>query len=204
MPRVVLPKSDLKRIIRQRQITGADRFDEVWDGVYVMSPIADNIHQKLAGGLTTAFNLLLAGQDEFEVQPGANVSDRPDDWTKNYRCPDVLVFMAGNPAEDRETHWFGGPDFAVEILSKGDRSRKKFGFYAGVGVRELLLVNRRPWCLELYRLVDGQYELVGKSSLEDPAILASAVLPLTFRLLPAEPRPKVEVTRADGAQRWLA
>ena len=61
----------------------------------------------------------------IRIFPGCNVSDRPKRWKKNYRCPDVAVFLPGNPAEDRETHWFGGPDFAVEILSPYDRSREK-------------------------------------------------------------------------------
>ena len=76
------------------------------------------------------------------VFPGATSAIAPTNWTKNYRCPDVAVFLPGNPAEDRETHWLGGPDFAVEIVSRDDRSRKKFDFYAKVGVRELLLVDR--------------------------------------------------------------
>jgi len=184
MALVEIPSSHLKRVIRRRRITGADRFDEVWDGVYVMSPLADNVHQDLGGGIAAGIMVLLRGETVARVQPGANVSDQDEDWTKNYRCPDVLVFLAGNPAQDRDTHWLGGPDFAVEILSKGDRARKKFAFYARVGVRELLLVDRRPWRLELYRLAGGEYEQVGTSDLEDPAIL--------------------EVARADGAQRWLA
>jgi len=199
-----MPSGDLRRIIRRRQITGADRFDEVWDGVYVMSPIADNVHQELATRLASTFLYALDKFADTTVQAGANVSDQDEDWTKNYRCPDVLVFLAGNPAQDRDTHWLGGPDFAVEVLSKGDRARKKFAFYARVGVRELLLVDRRPWRLELYRLAGGEYEAVGTSNLEHPAILASTVLPLTFRLVPGETRPRVEVMRADGAATWLA
>ena len=88
---------------------------------------------------------------QFKVFAGCNVSDQPKRWKRNYRCPDVAVFLPGNPAEDRKTHWFGGPDFAVEIISRFDRSREKFGFYKSVGVRELLLVDRHPWALELYR-----------------------------------------------------
>ncbi len=208
MALVSIPPKTLKRIVRRRQITGADRFDEVWDEVYVLSPLANNEHQKLASKLLIALDAVVGGDERFNIFifAGANVSDRGDDWTKNYRCPDVLVFLPGNPAEDRETHWLGGPDFAVEILSRGDRAREKFAFYARVGVRELLLVERRPWGLELYRLVGDDYELVGKSDLEDPALLPSIVLPLSFRLVlvPGEPRPHVELAKADGTQRWLA
>jgi len=43
MALVSLEPTELKRlIIRQRRESGADRFDEVWDGVYVLAPLADN------------------------------------------------------------------------------------------------------------------------------------------------------------------
>ena len=46
-------------------------------------------------------------------------------------------------------------------MSRFDKSRKKFGFYKSVGVRELLLVDRHPWALELYRVEAGDWALVG-------------------------------------------
>jgi Uma2 family endonuclease len=133
------------------------------------------------------------------------VSDRPRRWKRNYRCPDVAIFLPGNPAEDRGTHWFGGPDFAVEIISPYDRSRQKFDFYAKVGVRELLLVVRRPWSLELYRRVDKQFDLVGKSepALDSP-LLSSEVLNLGFRLVPESKRPRIEISQAEQNLCWFA
>jgi Uma2 family endonuclease len=204
MATVIIDPAELRRLIRERRECGGDRYDEVWDGVYVMSPLADNQHQQLATKFAGAIDQAMGDREEVQVFAGTNVSDRDQRWKRNFRCPDVAVFLPGNPAQDRGSHWFGGPDFAVEIISPYDRSRKKFAFYAKVNVRELLLVARRPWCLELYRLRDGKYELVGKSDAEQPAVLASEVLPLTFRLIPGEPRPRIEVARTDGTQRWLA
>ncbi len=37
---VSLEPGELKRLIRQRRDSGSDRWDEVWDGVYVMPPLA--------------------------------------------------------------------------------------------------------------------------------------------------------------------
>ena len=112
---------------------------------------------------------------------------------------------AGNPADDKKSHWLGGPDFAVEVVSRYDNTRKKFKFYAGVGTRELLIVDRFPWSLELYRLIGRDVlKLVGKSTLDQPAILASEVLPLTFTLIPGEDRPEIEVIHTQDARRWLA
>jgi Uma2 family endonuclease len=200
---VVLDPRDLKKIIRERRSTGADRLDEVWNGVYVMSPSADNLHQFLAGMFVHTILQAVGDDRQLVVLPGANVSDREDDWRRNYRCPDVLVFLPGNPAEDRGTHYRGGPDFAVEVLSERDRSRKKLGFYAAVGVRELLLVDRRPWRLELYRRIDGALECAGTSDPARPDYLTSAVLDLNFRLLAGEPRPRIEVSLPDFVRAWL-
>jgi len=69
-------------LIEQRQRDGHDRYDEVWDGVYVMSPIADNEHRSLA----TRIAAVLVTQIDFrglgQTLAGANVSDREDDWTR--------------------------------------------------------------------------------------------------------------------------
>jgi Uma2 family endonuclease len=195
---------ELKRLIRRRRRLGHDRFDEIWDGVYVMSPQPNNEHFVLAGLLN---HILLSALDRdrvIAITQGGNLSDRPDDWKKNFRCPDGLVFLRGNRAEDRGSHWFGGPDFAIEIISPRDRSREKFDFYASVHVGELLLVDRRPWRLELYRLNEGAYETVGKSTLARPDILESQTLGLNFRLIPGERRPQIEVSCPADGRTWLA
>ena len=203
MAAIILDRDLEKALIRKRRATGADRHDEVWDGVYVMSPNANNEHQVLGFKLTMAFHLAIEGIAGAIAYPGVNVTDRADDWTKNYRCPDVAVFLAGNPAQDRKTHWLGGPDFAVEVISPRDRSRKKLDFYAKVGVRELLLVDRKPWSLELYRLIDGELKMVGKVMPDPAQSLTSQVLPIALRLLPGDPRPTIEVTQTADARQWL-
>ncbi len=191
-----------RRLIEERRATGADKYDEVWEGVYVMSPLANNQHQHLAGRL---FNLLFACIEEEglgTVYPGANVSDRNTDWRQNFRCPDVLVFLDGNTAEDRDSHWFGGPNFAIEIASPGDRSYEKLAFYASVNTDEVLIVDRHPWQLVLFRRQDDAMVEVGRSTADDPQELASAVVPLTWKLAAGEKGPQIEVVHRDGRQRW--
>ena len=203
MVAVVLDPRLQDELIAERRARGLDRYDEVWDGVYVMSPLANNEHQELVGGISHALRTVVNVANLGRAFPGCNVSDREDDWTENYRCPDAAVFLNGTTAEDRDTHWFGGPDFAVEIVSPHDRSREKFGFYASVATRELLIVDRYPWALELYRLQGGELRLVGRSTVERPEILASEVLPLSWRLIAGQRRPQIEVVHADGRQRWV-
>jgi Uma2 family endonuclease len=203
MDLMVLDADLQARLLAERQASGGDRFDEVWEGVYMMAPLANNEHQDLQARLAGAIQTAIGWDDPARVQAGANVSDQEEDWTHNYRCPDVVVALPDGVARDRGTHWYGGPDFCVEIVSRHDRSRRKFDFYAGVGVRELLLVDRDPWELELYRLASGRLELIGRVAPGDVDALASSVVPVSFRLLDGQPRPRIEVTHRDGVQRWL-
>ena len=48
---------DLAHLIRELRECGGDRYDEVWDGVYVMSPLADNEHQQLGFALAWAIKM---------------------------------------------------------------------------------------------------------------------------------------------------
>jgi Uma2 family endonuclease len=203
MALLALDKHKLKALIRERRAIGADRFDEVWNGIYVMAPSANNEHFDFASELQFIIRSALPIHTKVRLHQGPNVTDRHEKWTKNYRSPDLAVFLEGTSARDMGRYWYGGPDFAVEIISPNDRSRKKFAFYAKVGVRELLLVDRKPWALELYRLHEGVLKLIGKSSPEHSETLTSEVLPLSLRCLPGEPRPKIELTQTTDARQWL-
>jgi hypothetical protein len=92
--------------------------------------------------------------------------------------------------------------FVIEIVSSGDRSREKLGFYGQAGVRELLVVDRSPWRLELFRLGGSGLERAGASDLSRSSALASEVLPLTFSLATGAPRPIIDVRSSDGSRKW--
>lgn len=203
MPRLILPRPELKRLLRERRESGADRFDEVWNGVYVMSPLADNEHQDVATRFAGVLMAASGFRNDVRVMAGVNISDQTENWKQNYRCPDVAVFLPGNPAVDQGSHWLGGPDFAIEVVSRRDRSRKKFDFYQSVGVRELLLIDRWPWSVELHRMEVGHWSLVGRSDPNQGDTLPSSVLPLTFQMLPGTPRPRIVVACNDGTGHWL-
>ena len=115
-----------------------------------------------------------------------------------------MVYLVGNPAKDAGTHWVGGPDVAVEIVSPGENPRQKLDFYAKVNTHEALIVDRYPWALELYRLAAGRLDLVGRADLSNPAVLTSGVLPLTFQLRDGTPRPTILVTHTTTGQTWVA
>lgn len=193
-----------RSLIRRRRVRGADRYDEVWNGVYIMNAYPNIEHQGLVGRLTSILLFLIDDQKLGMVLPGCNVSDRPQKWKENYRCPDVVVFLKGTKAVNKKSHFFGGPDLAIEIISPNDRSREKLDFYGKVGTRELLLLDRDPWSLELYRFAGGVPALVMRADVEGGAILETEVVPLHWRLMAGTERPLVEVSRPDGSQMWTA
>ena len=128
-------------LIQDRQARGIDHHDEVWEGVYVMSPAPNNEHQDLVGGFIHLLRTVIDENNLGKVLPGTNITDQTDDWTKNYRCPDVVVFLNDTQAENRDTHWLGGPDLAIEIVSPGDQTREKIPFYEKVGDRKSTRLN---------------------------------------------------------------
>jgi len=199
----LIAEPDLEHQLQaERRKLGLDAHDEVWEGVYFMPPIANNEHQSVQARFVAILTAVVVWPGLGDVQGGANISDR-NDWKSNFRVPDVLVFLNGTKAQNRGTHWFGGPDFAIEILSPGDKARDKLPFYASVGVRELLLVDRDPWRVELYRLIDGQLIEVGRSELGQQDALESQIVPLSFCIVPGAERPMIQVKLISGAQAWL-
>ena len=172
-----------RQLIRRRRAWGADKYDEVWDGVYIMNAIPNIEHQSFVGRLTYILQYLVVDPGLGLVLPGCNVTDRTEKWRENYRVPDLAVFLNGTQAINKKSHWLGGPDLAVEIVSPRDRSREKLDFYGKVGTRELLLLDRDPWSLELYRFDVGVPALVARSDVAGGATLETEVVPLHWRLV---------------------
>ena len=191
-----------QRVRTERAKRGIDRYDEVWEGTYMMTPLPNLEHAAIQLRLSAVFRAALGFDGPADVYGGINVSDRADNWLENYRCPDAAVVLPGNPGRNCGAYFLGGPDFVVEIVSPNDKSRDKIAFYERLGVREFLIVDRNPWALDLYRLHDGRLELAGQSRLEQPDLLASEVLPVTLRLVPGSPRPRIDVRHTDGVQHW--
>jgi Uma2 family endonuclease len=203
MPTLILDPRLEERIKTEREVCGGDRYDEVWNGVYVMPPLPNDEHQALVMRVGCILQDVIGWPGLGEVRPGVNVSDREVGWEHNYRGPDIVVVMRGGRARNLGTHWVGGPDFIVEITSPHDQTRDKLPFYGEIGVRELLLVDRAPWALELYQLQGAQLVQVARATLDAPAVLTSQVVLLTFALQPGTGRPLIEVVHGATGQRWL-
>ncbi len=80
---------------------------------------------------------------------------------------------------------------------------EKLPFYAKVGTQELLIIERQPWAIRLFRLQDNQMVEAGQSTPNVRKRLASDVLPLSWRLTGTPQSPQIEITHHDGVQRWV-
>lgn len=200
----ILDRDLIRILIEERQKLGIDQHDEVWDGVYVVPPLANNPHQRLTGGLYGIFQHVIGLEGRGDVLPGANVSDRRTGWKQSFRAPDVVVVLPGSRAVDCTTHWFGGPDFLVEVESPGDETQEKIPFYNRLQVRELLIIQRDTRLLKLYRHDGMDLVEVSASNFEGGKWLVSAVVPLAFRRRTTRTGPQTEVRRTDGqAGSWI-
>ena len=193
----ILEPAIIRELIQERQKRGIDKYDEVWDGVYVMPPLATNPHQDLVAYLTGILFNVITLERRGQVQAGANVSDRRRHWDQNFRAPDVVVVLNDSRAVNCTTHWMGGPDFLIEIQSPRDDTDEKIPFYSAVQVRELLIIHRDTREQRLYRHDGQQLALVEPVTIEGKEWLASAVVPLAFRRGGRRRNPRTEVRRTD-------
>ena len=113
-----------QRLQAERAACGADRYDEVWKGVYVMAPMPNDEHQMIVNALASILQDVIGWPGLGQVRPGVNVSDRVENWQQNYRVPDVAVFLNDTKAVNHSSFWLGGPDLAIEVVSPGDQTRE--------------------------------------------------------------------------------
>lgn len=144
-----------KEFLEARARLGHDRKDELWEGVlHLVSPAGSPIHGVVNLDLTHALSIagkrlgLLAC-----VEVGVYA---PDIDPVSYRVPDGALARP-EQASDRGLE---GAVLVLEVLSPHDESRKKFEFYARVGVSELWLVDPRTREPEIYTNVDGVFSRV--------------------------------------------
>jgi Uma2 family endonuclease len=167
-----------------------------------MAPAPDDEHQGMSTRLARPLLEIVEDTGLGVVRLGINLASDPDNWEDDYRVPDVTVFLKDSPAICHETFWSGPPDFVVEIISPWDKTRKKLEFYTIVGAREVLLVDRDPWHLELYRLHGDRLMMISKLSPAEANWIESEVLPLRIRLVPGEARPTIEVFATEQNKSW--
>ncbi len=167
--------------IQERHRLGQDIRDEEWCGIYHAVPSATLDHQILLTDVLVFLMQHLRQHGGGEIVPECGVFRGPDD----YRVPDLLYIAPGNERIIGHAGITGGaPDLVLEILSPEDETYAKFGFYAAVGVPEIVVLDPVTRAAEVWRLFGASYTPV---SPQTDGRLLSERLAVTFRTLPGQP-----------------
>src|SRR5436305_6589807 len=125
------PPPELEALLARRRRAGADRFDEVWEGVYHMVPGPSREHARIESQLhfilsplAEAAGLIMSGQ--------FNLGETEND----FRVPDAGLHRPGGVGI-----WQPTAALVTEIVSPGDETRQKLPFYAAHDVDEVLAVD---------------------------------------------------------------
>jgi Uma2 family endonuclease len=144
-------------LIAWRKKTGADLFDEVWDGLLHMNPAPSLEHNRLLGDLYRALSAYLESRGLGRIYPTSNVSvPGTTDWTRNFRVPDLSIVSGDQAAQLHEVYIEGGPRVIIEIRSPGDETYEKLEFYARIGSSELIVIDSVTKQIETFRVSEGR------------------------------------------------
>jgi Uma2 family endonuclease len=154
--KAVMP-SILPDIQAMRKRSGADRWDEMWEGVLHMPPMPNRDHQDLEGSLESYLRYYWAPQHQAKVYHQINLA-AIDGWPKNYRIPDLVLLSPQRFAIDRNEYFEGAPDVVVEIHSPDDETYEKMPFYRDLGVPEVWVIHRDSREPVIYVLKRNRYK----------------------------------------------
>jgi Uma2 family endonuclease len=151
------PPREVATWLERRRALGQDRRDEVWEGVYHVVPAAHFRHGdaqaqlvQLLGPRAAAAGLRAVG----EINIGSSRHD--------FRVPDITI------VEGRDHDlYLPTASIVVEIVSPGDESYQKFGFYFAHAVEEVLIVDPQRRTVEWYARGADAFVRAGRSALLD-------------------------------------
>ena len=149
MQQVIIDPSP--HFLEERRRLGQDIRDEMWDGVVHVVPSPSTWHQYFAHRLGAVLlplaeaKGLLATHETMLFRPAAE---------RDWRVPDLL-YAPFEHASKRGIE--GHAALVIEVRSPGDETYQKLPFYAEVGCREVLVIDRDTCAVELFSLDDGQF-----------------------------------------------
>lgn len=153
--------AELEALIERRRATGADLYDEVWDGEYHMAPAPHRAHGWLDREVAVVFRPLARGAGLVDSGP-LNIGEGPD----NFRVPDAALL----PCDARMAVWNPTAALVVEIVSPHDESWDKFPFYASHGVEEVVIVDPATQQVTWLARRGASFEEVDHSTVLDVAV----------------------------------
>ncbi len=136
------------KLLEQRRRSGADLFDEMWEGVLHMVPMPAERHQRL-GALLIAALLPLAQARGLRMAHHIGLYRADDD----YRGPDLAAYR---PDQASRRGLEAAAEVVIEIVSPRDESRDKLPWYAARGVSEIFLIDRDTLDVERFAPRDGR------------------------------------------------
>ena len=173
-------------VLAERHRRGADRHDEVWDGVLHMVPQPTPTHNLYQLALRDALGPIARRLGLEVFTEAALYVPRVDE--RNYRVPDLSFARV----DQRTPRGLDGAELVIEVLSPDDESRAKLPFFARAGVREVWIVEPQARTVELYELADGSHVRVQPGG----GVLRSRVLGVELRVIPG---PLLEIRDAATA-----
>jgi Uma2 family endonuclease len=161
VPTLVLDPApvELEELLERRRRAGADRRDEVWQGVLHMVPGPGEAHMRIQQQLAELLGPL-ARTAGLTPLPGVNLGTKDD-----YRIPDAALLDI--------TGWgtyAPSARLVVEILSPADETEQKLPFYAQHGVEEVVIIDPAARTIRWLALSDAEYRPVERSTVINLAV----------------------------------
>jgi Uma2 family endonuclease len=149
------PPAEFEALLERRRRLGQDLLDEVWEGVYHMNPAPHSRHVAIQQQLAVLLDPLARAAGLLPRVGIFNLGQEGD-----YRVPDGGVLRPGPDAVYLST-----AALVIEIVSPGDKTWEKLGFYAAHGVDELLIVEPQQRRVHWLALRPGEYHPIERSAL---------------------------------------
>jgi Uma2 family endonuclease len=140
-----------------RKRTGADQWDEIWEGVLHMPPAPNCDHQDLEGSLESYLRFYWSPRSKGKVYHQINLSPGGN-WRENYRIPDLVLLLPERFGINRNEYFEGAPNVVVEIHSPGDEAYEKLPFYRDLSIPEVWIIHRDTREPEIHVFKRGRYK----------------------------------------------
>ncbi len=150
------PPPELEALLERRRKAGADRLDEVWQGVHHVVPSPSLEHARIAQQLAELLGPLASAAGLLAAMHEFNLGESEHD----FRVPDGGLHHPGAAGV-----WLSTAALVVEILSPGDEGWQKLPFYAAHDVDEILIVDPNERTVAWLGLHEGEYHPLERSGL---------------------------------------
>jgi len=179
-----------QHVLDWRKRTGADQWDEMWEGVLHMPRVPNRTHQDMAAQLCYWLTTHWAKPTGSKVYLPINIAS-VGGWPNDYRIPDLVLLTPDRFHIDHDEYFEGAPTVVVEIRSPGDETYEKMSFYARLGVPEMWIIDRDTKVPEVHVLKGAEYD---KQPPAEDGWIPSAAIGAQLR---GDPGQKLAIRMAD-------